>query len=165
MFGRNRTLSSWCFTDIGATTLERMTRSRLDVEIRRHRASIKSWVLRRIADTPVFTELDTEASTWFHGLEVAERSRLITDLARVNVKGANLFEIAAGPLGAFFTKFPGLFEESKDLPDPIEIVREPEQEMALAVSTPSLFDSTEAAWYLGGLKFDSDLEGPVWPAD
>jgi hypothetical protein len=144
-----------------------MIKSRLDVEIRRHRASMKSWVLKRIADTPVFTELDTEASTWFHGLEVADRSRLVTDLARMNLKSANLFEIATGPLGALFTKFPGLFEKSKDLLEPIQLEHEPEEEMvmAVAVEAPGVFESTGMVWSKAVNHFDRDLEGPVWPLD
>jgi hypothetical protein len=145
--------------------LNRHATGRLDVEIRRHRAAMKSWVLKRIADTPVFSDQEKEASSWFHGLPVAERSRLVTDLARVNVKGANLFAIATGPLGALFTRYPQLFEERETGVDPIEGSEDSLEDLAVPIGAMSELDSSDSAWFDDWENFELDIEGPIWPND
>jgi hypothetical protein len=126
---------------------------------------MKSWVLKRIADTPVFSDQEKEASSWFHGLHVDERSRLVTDLARVNVQGVDLSAIATGPLGALFTRYPHLFEESETGVDPIKGGEESLEDLAVPVGAMSNLDSSDSAWFAGWENFEFDLEGPNWPND
>ncbi len=108
----------------------------IHVEILRNRVALKTWVLKRIALTPVVSELELEASGWFHNMPLAKRSKLITDLARLKIEGVNLREIAAGPVGELFRRYPDLFKSaeivSETFAEPDDVILEEMAEPAFA---------------------------------
>jgi hypothetical protein len=138
----------------------------MEVEILRNRAVLKSWVMKRIALTPLEAEEEETASFWFHEMSVAERSTLITDLARVGIAGVDLRAIAAGPLGDFVRRFPELLKAKEVIVEPIE-PSEPIDEVrelvaAVVGSREDDSESVELTWSDGWQIAESRLGETQW---
>jgi hypothetical protein len=105
----------------------------IEIEILRNRSMLKKWIVKRIALSRVVSDKEMEASSWFHNLPFDDRSRLITDVARLGIRGVDLREIAAGPLGDLVRRYPEVLGQVEMIEDTIDEVEEMFDDLALPV--------------------------------
>ena len=79
-------------------------------------------MIKRVALSPVETDEEREAESWFHNLSRERRSQLILDIARLTLPTTDLREISAGPLGELFRRYGDLFPVIDTPEDDVEQV-------------------------------------------